>query len=146
MKKRIAIVSIVLALMILSACSPVEMLVDRIAPQPDDSVPGRMVASIKVDASPEDPDLSRNYTEQDAVSSVLRQLQDLQTVDVPQNEPKLDEEDKYITITVTYANSESDSYCLLGKQYLRNLAGSWCIVDKDKAIEFVRYIEDTPSN
>lgn len=146
MRKRITIVSILLALMLLSSCAKTEELLNDIAPKEDDAIPGRMVAAIDIEAFPKDPDLSRSYSDLDTVSSVLRELRDLDTSEVPKNEPKKKDSRKYITITVSYANDTQESYCLLEKQYLQDRDGSWCIVDKDKAIDFTQFIKDTPSN
>lgn len=145
MKKSIAIITIVLIMAVLSACSPVDLLLDPIAPQPDDFVPARMVASIEVSSHPEDPDLIRSYTDAETVTTVLRQLKDLETNEPPKNEPKLDEEDNYVAFTVKYANSQSETYCLLEKQYLRDSNGDWHIVDRALAIEFLSSIENTPN-
>lgn len=146
MRKRITIAYLLLAVVLLSACSPFDQLLDDIAPPEDNAVPGRMVAAIEIEAFPEDPDLSRSYSDLDTVSAILQKMRDLDTNEVPKNEPKLRDSRKYITITVSYSNDTQESYCLLEKQYLQKRDGSWCIVDKDKAIQFTQFIEDTPSN
>ena len=140
MKKVIAAISILMVLVMMTACGPKEVEIS------DDSVPGRMVTKIEIDIHPRDPDFVRCYTNIDQMSSILRMLRDMDTHDTPEEDPVLGDGQSYYTVTATYANGTSQVYYLLGHQFMRCGEGSWCVVESGKIMELIQFIRSNPED
>ena len=144
MIKRILTALFPTLLIILTACSPVDWLVDPFVPQADSSVPGRMITSMEIIPYPADDSLSRSYTDLDTLTSILQKLRNMDTDETPQEDPHTDAQQHCLTITVIYANGDEESYHLLENQYIQNPDGNWYIVNPDKSIELSQFIQNTP--
>lgn len=113
------------------------------APQTS-QVPGRMVTDIEIAVTPSDESMVRHYTDIEKMSSILRFLRDMDTDELPEETPRLDDGQTYYTITATYANGTSRVYCLLSHQYLRVNQEQWHQISTEDATELIQYIRATP--
>lgn len=113
---------------------------------PSAEVPGRMVQQIDISIHPHDEELERSYTDIQQMSTILKMLRDMDTNDVPEEEPDLDGGQSYYTVTATYANGESRVYYLLGHQFLCHDTKPWCQVDSGKITELIQYIRENPDD
>lgn len=107
-------------------------------------IPGRMVTSIDISVTPSDEAMVRHYTDIEKMSSVLGFLRDMDTDELPEEMPRLDDGQTYYTITATYANGTSRVYCLLSHQYLRVNQDQWHQISTEDATELIQYIRATP--
>lgn len=113
------------------------------APQTS-QVPGRMVTDIEIAVTPSDETMVRHYTDIEKMSSILRFLRDMDTDELPEEMPRLDDGQTYYTITATYANGTSRVYFLLSHQYLRVNQEQWHQISTEDATELIQYIRATP--
>lgn len=113
-------------------------------PAPTDDTPSRMVQRIDISLHPHDEDLERSYTDIQQMSAILKMLRDMDTDDVPEEDPDLEGGQSYYTVTATYANGESRVYYLLGHQFMRYDDEPWCKVDSGKITELIQYLRDNP--
>lgn len=113
------------------------------APQTS-QVPGRMVTNIDISVTPSDETMVRHYSDVEVMSCIVRFLRDMDTDELPEETPRLDDGQTYYTITTTYANGTSRVYCLLSHQYLRVNQDQWHQISTEDATELIQYIRATP--
>lgn len=140
MRKRILILCMALAILSMSACAMPQV------PPEDDAIPHRMVTQIDVSSFPDDSTMAHSYHNSETLTTLVRIIQNMETSEVPEKEPRLDGEKAYFSITATYANGEKDSYHVLDKQFMQHRDGQWCLVDSAKVDELCQFIQGTPSN
>lgn len=140
MKKAIIAVCILMTLFSLTACDTPER--DVVA----EAIPGRMVSKIDIAIHPADESFERCYTDIEHMSPVLRMLREMDTHDVPETEPRIDDGQSYYTITATYANGSSRIYYLLGHQFLRYDDEPWCVVESEKIMALIQFIRAHPDD
>jgi len=146
MRRSFVIAALVMTMLILSACSPVNALLDLIAPTEETvGIPGKMVTKIEVVTNPYDEAMVRSYAAQEPMSSLLRMLQNMATLDHPEEKITFDSYSQYYTITATYVNGDHTVYHLLDGMYLRSEGEDWCIIDAVKFREFEQYLIDHPT-
>lgn len=146
MRRFYVIAAAVMTVFILSACSPVDAVLDLIAPTEETMViPGKLVTEINIVTNPYDESMVRSYVGQERMSAVLRMLQNMQTREYPAERITFDSYSQYYTITATYVNGEHTVYHLLDGMYLRSEGEDWCIVDSVKLREFEQYLLDNPT-
>lgn len=140
MKKTIFILILLLTVAALGACSMPQVQKE------DTAIPHRMVAQIDIVSFPDDPSMNRSYTDDDILTAIIRMVQGMETAELPEDEPRMDGEKAYFSITATYANGEKEAYHILDKQYMQHRNGQWCVIDSAKADELAAYIRNTPSS
>lgn len=146
MRRSIVIAILVMTMLTLSACSPVDALLDIIAPTEETvGIPGKMVTKIDIVTNPYDEYQVRSYASQEHMSAVLRMLQNMATLERPEEKITFDSYSQYYTITATYVNAEHTVYHLLDGMYLRSEGEDWCIIDSVKFQEFQQYLQDHPT-
>lgn len=112
----------------------------------DNSLPGRMVAVIDIDTRPYDEGFSRHYTSKENLAPIIRILRELDTEEPVEQLPDTDLEQDTCTITATYANGDTEVYCILERQFLRRGQEDWHTIDPEKLTELEQFIRDTPSD
>ena len=146
MRKFFVIALTAVTLFLLSACSPVNALLDLVAPTEETvSIPGKLVVQIDVVSNPYDETMVRSYASQNHMSNVLRMLQSMTTTQAPEEKVTFDSYSKYYTITATYISGEHTVYHLLDGMYLRSEGEDWCVIDAVKFREFEQYLLDNPT-
>ena len=146
MRRSFVIAILVMTMFTLTACSPVNALLDIIAPTEQAmAIPGRMVTKIEVVTNPYDELMVRSYAAQEHMSSVLRMLRGMATLEEPEKKVTFDSYSKYYTITATYVGGEHTVYHLLDGTYLRSEDKDWCVIDAAKFREFEQYLLDNPT-
>lgn len=148
MKKQIIrLLSLMLAIAMLSGCGLVDELAAQLAPdETRRSAPGLMVQQIDVCITPKDPDFERHYQTQENLTAALTLLREMVTADIPEEEPRLGDGQTYYTITATYAGGEQQSYYLLGYRYLKVGDDPWCEISFDSAMGFSQFLRDHQSD
>lgn len=142
MYRKIILGFLALSLALLTACGSTEPE-ESTAPN---EIPGRMVQRIDIAIHPADDALARTYTDITQMSAILNMLRDMDTNNVPEEEPDLHGGQSYYTVTATYANGNSRIYYLLGHQFLCCDDGPWCQVDSGKVMELIQYIRENPDD
>ena len=144
--RRNLVIAILVVTMLLSACTPVDSLLNIIAPSEEGRItPGKMVTKIEIVSNPYDEAMSRSYAAQGSMSSVLRMLQNMATKEYPEEKVTFDSYSKYYTITAMYYSGEHTVYHLLDGMYLRSEGEDWCIIDAAKFREFEQFLMDNPT-
>lgn len=138
LRKRISLILVLMLL--LTGCGPSAPRIENT------SGPGRMVRRIEVSIHPEDPAYARTYVTQENMNELLSLLRSMQTDDEPQEEPDTDGGQILYTATVTFANGQQSTYCLLGHTYLRLGNEDWCVIDTDLSMQFCQFLLDHPSD
>ena len=146
MRKRIVTTLIPILILILSACAPVDKLLEPFVPETDNAVPGRMVTAMQITSYPEDTSLSKRFTSTEALTNILQMLRNMDNDKIVEENPHTDQEQSCFTVTVVYANGYEESYCLLENQYLQNPDGSWRIVTYDDVTDLAQFIRNTSND
>ena len=129
------------AAMMLSLCA-----CGRETPPAQSAAPGRMVQRIDVAIHPFDPEYARTYVTLENMNALLGLLRDIQTQEYPETTPDPEGGQSRYTATVTYANGEKSVYRLLGHMYLQLGDDPWCIVGTERAMKFVHFLLEHPSD
>lgn len=141
------ITALVLVLITLSGCAPVDSLLERLsAGNSDPTMPGKLVQSIDVTMTPWDPDFSRHYETIGNLNALLNLLREMETSDDPETEPFLSGGQTYYTVTTHYPNGDSQSYYIMGYRYLKTGDDPWCVISYDSAMAFSQFIREHPSD
>lgn len=135
MKTKIIALFLILAV-VLCSCG------ENKAPETSSSKPGRMVVQLESAVYPAEEGVGECYTDLTQMNSLLTMLKDLETSDVPSEQPVITESSEYWTITATYANGNTRVFILLEESYLKAGDNSFCNVDSAKADKLISFLKN----
>ena len=138
MRKR-AIALILALLLLLCGCN-------SDSPHTEGTGPGRMVRRIEVAIEPEDARFDRTYVTQENMNALLALLRSMQSDIEPDREPDVDNGQSLYIATVTFANGQQSIYYLLGHTYMRLGDEPWCVIDREKSMQFTQFLREHPSD
>lgn len=141
--KRLSLILIpVCAMLLCCACAPLHSLLGTLSPEPDDSVPGKLVEKVQVCTVWGSTVDFATYTAQEEMSPILRLLRQIPTREDPETEVTEDSSKGCYTITTTYYNGSTNTYTLTSGQYIRSGDAPWKVADSGKYAELEKLLAE----
>lgn len=146
-KKIYQMIFALLAITMMSGCALVNAFLAGNTPNKEgNGLPSLMVQRIDVSINPWNPEFERHYQTQENLNATLSMLRDMETSDLPEEEPELSDEQTYYTITATYSTGEQQTYYILDHRYLKVGDEPWCEISYEDAMNFTVFIQKHKSD
>lgn len=147
-KKILRLLALMLLVTTLSGCGVVHGLISLVAPDVTEAtdLPHLLVRQIDVCMYPNDGEFTRHYESQQNLTAILQALRGMVTTKAPEEAPSLTDGQAYYAVTATYACGDQQVYYLLGYQYMKVGEEDWCTIEFDRAMDFVQYLKQHPSD